>query len=244
MDFESLFSPFTAGGGGFFRDINPVAKLMAVVGATALSVMVSDLMLLITMGLIFLVFIVLSGALRASIPFLSLIVFFWLVSVMLASFTGGGIGYAMGLSQFFARFFIISGAGIFFAFTTSPLQLASAMESLKIPGEIIFTLTVTLRYIPVLALETAAICDSLKLRVNLSGFRMLFSPSILYRGLIVPLIIRAVKISDEVAVAAESRGFDPGRRHNTPMEFNGRDLAFMALFALFLSSIKLIEIVR
>ncbi len=244
MDFGNIFSPFTAESKGFFGDINPAVKLMAVAGATALSVTVSDVQLLITMGLLFLVLLILSGALRASLPFLSIIVFFWILSAILACLTGGGIGYAMGLSQFFARFFIIAGAGLFFAFTTSPLQLASALESLRIPGEVIFTLTVALRYIPVLALETAAIWDSLKLRVNLSGFRMLLKPSIIYRGLIVPLIIRAVKISDEVAVAAESRGFDPGKRQNTPLQFKGRDLAFITLLAFFLSSIKLIEIIK
>ena len=44
-------------------------------------------------------------------------------------------------------------------------------------------------------------------------------------------------------VAAESRGFDPEEGITHPWSLT-EDLVFMALFALFLSSIKLIEIVR
>ncbi|BAW31171.1 MAG TPA: energy-coupling factor transporter transmembrane component T [Methanothermobacter sp.] len=243
MDFNKIFSPFIwTNKGGIFEDISPIAKILVIIGATILSVIISNIWLLIIMGIVFLILISYSGTLRAASPFLSFIVFFWFLSIVIIIAIYRDLEYALGfLSQFFARFFIISAAGLFFAFTTSPIKLAKSLESLKIPGEIIFTLTVALRYIPTLAFETAAIWDSLKLRVNLPRIEILKKPSLLYRGLIIPLIIRVVKISDEVAIAAESKGFDPGKKLVKSLQFEYRDFTFVFILLGFFTTLKIIE---
>ncbi|MFB2623901.1 MULTISPECIES: energy-coupling factor transporter transmembrane protein EcfT [Methanothermobacter] len=237
MDLNRVFSPFTTTETGFFGEINPLSKVLVVLLAAAFSVLISRLWILVLLGAIFTGLLASSGSLRAAAPFLSFIALFWVLSVVAVFLTSGDMEYALGfLGPFFARFFILVAAGLFFAFTTSPRSLAEALRSLHVPGEIVFTLTVALRYIPALAVEASSIWDSLKLRLNASGLSVARRPSLIYRGLIIPLIIRVVKISDEVAVAAETRAFDPSRVAGGKMAFSYRDAVFLlvsgAIFTL------------
>jgi len=148
LDLKAVFSPFTSTPEGFLVEVNPLSKLTVVVSATLLSAFISDLTLLIIMGVIFTALIAHSGSLRFAAPFLSFIILFWLVSLAIIMVLSGN-PHTMGfLSLFFARFFIISAAGLSFAFTTEPQKLAESLRSVRIPGEIVFTLTVALRYIP------------------------------------------------------------------------------------------------
>ncbi|MEM4525337.1 MAG: energy-coupling factor transporter transmembrane component T [Methanothermobacter sp.] len=243
LDLNKVFSPFTwTNKSGIFEDISPIAKIIVIIGTTILSVMISNIWLLILIGIVFLLFIACSRTLKAALPFLSFIILFWILSIGIIVAIYKDLEYGLGfLSQFFARFFIISAVGLFFALTTSPIKFAKSLKSLKIPGEIIFTLTIALRYIPTLAFETAAIWDSLKLRVNLPKTGIIRKPYLIYRGLIIPLIIRVVKISDEVAIAAESKGFDPSRTPRETLQFNYRDFIFVIILLGFFTILKMIE---
>jgi len=242
LDPRALFSPFTSTPGGFLGEVNPLSKLTVVVSSTILSAFISDLTLLIVMGVIFTALIALSGSLRLAAPFLSFILLFWLASVAIIMVLSGDPFHAPGfLSLFFARFFIISGAGLFFAFTTEPQKLAESLRSIRIPGEIVFTLTVALRYIPALAVEASSIWDSLKLRASLSGRSIIRRPSLLYRGFIIPLIIRTVKISDEVAIAAETRGFNPAVGSGGGVGLTWRDPTFLACFMVLFASLMILD---
>ena len=242
MDFKAVFSPFTSSPEGFLGEVNPLSKLTVVVSATILSAFISELTPLIIMGVIFTALIARSGSLRLAAPFLSLILILWLASVALIMVLSGDPSYALGfLSLFFARFFIISCAGLFFAFTTEPQKLAESLRSIRIPGEIVFTLTVALRYIPALAVEASSIWDSLKLRANISGSSIIRRPSLLYRGLIIPLIIRTVKISDEIAIAAETRGFNPAGGSGGGVSLSGRDVTFLVCFMVLFASLIIMD---
>ena len=241
MDLKAVFSPFTSTPEGFLVEVNPLSKLTVVVSATLLSTFISDLTLLIIMGVIFTALIAHSGSLRFAAPFLSFIILFWLVSLAIIMVLSGN-PHTMGfLSLFFARFFIISAAGLSFAFTTEPQKLAESLRSVRIPGEIVFTLTVALRYIPALAVEASSIWDSLKLRTSLSGSSIIRRPSLLYRGLIIPMIIRTVKISDEVAIAAETRSFNPREGPGGSLRFRGRDITFLAFFTVLFASLVIMD---
>ena len=134
---------------------------------------------------------------------------FWVLAIVITTLITGDITYSIEyFSPFFARFFILIAAGFLFAFTTPPQKLAQSLQKLKFPPSIIFTLTITLRYIPTLAREAESIVNALKLRgIRIKGMDLIKKPSYFYRGLIIPLIIRTIKMADEVAIAAESRGF-------------------------------------
>lgn len=179
-------------------------------------------------GLFFLMAV--SRILKSVLKFMIFFLMFWVLAIVITTIITGDIAYSVEyFSPFFARFFILIAAGFLFAFTTPPQKLAQSLQKLKFPPSIIFTLTITLRYIPTLAREAESIFNALKLRgIRIKGMDLIKKPSYFYRGLIIPLIIRTIKMADEVAIAAESRGFKSNNHRSSlnDVKLGKNDYAF------------------
>ncbi|MDP3065583.1 MAG: energy-coupling factor transporter transmembrane component T [Methanobacteriaceae archaeon] len=233
MILESLFSPFTVDHqeeDSFIYRLDPRTKLGLLVGVTILSVYMNNLIWLLGLELVLISLTIISGTLRNMARFLFLFFLFGALAVGLLALITGNLNYSLeSFSPFFARFGIMITAGLLFAFTTSPNNLARALEKMYFPPPLSFTLTITLRYIPTLAREAESIRNALKLRgISLSAWDILRKPSYFYRGMIIPLLIRTLKLSDEIAIAAESRGFNggEGRSSLNTIKMGKNDLTF------------------
>lgn len=158
-----------------------------------------------------------SKILKRVSTFLGLFILFAVTAITITAFITADWRYALDyFSPFLARFFIIISAGLLFAFTTPPHSFAQSLQQMKFPTAVTFTMGITLRYIPTLAGEAESIFQSLKLRgIKFSKWEVIKNPSYFYRGIIIPLIIRTIKISDEIAIAAESRGFKCDQKRNS-----------------------------
>jgi energy-coupling factor transporter transmembrane protein EcfT len=100
-------------------------------------------------------------------------------------------------------------------------ELSAAMRDLRrwLPRELGFIAYASLRYIPFFARELGEIADAQRLRGVAAGPRALLSPRSwpeLYRTVAVPLVVRAVKVSGEAALAAEARGLRLGPEPEFP----------------------------
>ena len=188
---------------------------------------------------------VVSRILKSVLKFMIFFLMFWVLAIVITTIITGDIAYSVEyFSPFFARFFILIAAGFLFAFTTPPQKLAQALQKLKVPPSIIFTLTITLRYIPTLAREAESIVNALKLRgIKIKGMDLIKNPSYFYRGLIIPLIIRTIKMADEVAIAAESRGFKSNNHRSSlnDVKLGKNDYSFVFVTSILLIFVFMID---
>lgn len=99
--------------------------------------------------------------------------------------------------------------------TTKVSEFIASMERINIPDTIIIPFSVIFRYFPTLFDEIKAIRDAMKMRgigINLNSVK---SPLTLLEYLFVPILINAVKTSDELSAASLTRGLsNPKKRTN------------------------------
>ena len=91
-------------------------------------------------------------------------------------------------------------------------ELMSSLQKLKIPKPIIVMICIMIRFFPVLSKESVAIRNGMKARGIFSGWQdYVKHPFLAYECFIVPLIIRCIKLSDELGATAELRGLNADR---------------------------------
>ena len=121
--------------------------------------------------------------------------------------------------------------------STPPAQLTRSLNQLKFPRLMTLGMLVTVRFIPILYSEIWQIRDAMRSRgLDTRWYSPAwYRPGNLYRAFLVPLVMRAVSISDTLSLSVETRGFDPESRDATvyrPVLFTARDAAFIALTVL------------
>lgn len=95
-----------------------------------------------------------------------------------------------------------------------PAELMTALRKMHVPGGVIIALAVGLRFMPCIFQEFSVIRDAMQMRrISFISLRTLVHPILSLELLIVPLLVRTMKISDELSVSASVRGIDnPGKR--------------------------------
>ena len=140
---------------------------------------------------------------------------------------------------------LIITTSVLLTYTTSPITLTDAIESLlgplkrlRVPvHDIAMIITIALRFIPTLIEETDKIINAQKARG--ADFE---SGSLLRRAkalvpVLVPLFVSAFKRADDLAVAMECRCYrgDKGRTKLNKLEYHLRDILAFLLFFAFLA---------
>jgi energy-coupling factor transport system permease protein len=247
LNMKNAFSYNTSyvGEDSVIHRLDPRIKLGLVLGTTLLSVFLQNMAWLVTLVMMLLALSAISGTLKRMTKFLGLFFLFAVLTVAIMTLLTRNFIYSLEyFSPFFLRFGVMATAGMLFAFTTSPNHLSLALQKMRFPASLSFTLTVTLRYIPTLANEAEAIFNALRLRgVYLSNWDVIRKPSYLYRGMIIPLFIRILKLSDEIAIAAESRAFNGGNGRSSLkiMEIDRNDLFFSLTMIMFCSVLMVMD---
>lgn len=129
------------------------------------------------------------------------------------------------------RFLDLATAFSTFFLTTTPDELAAALESSGVPRDYTLMFTMSLRFVPTLARDLQTVADALKsrgLELERGGLRERLRN---YVYLLVPLIVYELRRSLMVAEALEARGFGAVRKVEPYYELRlgGRDYAVMAL---------------
>lgn len=112
-------------------------------------------------------------------------------------------------------------------------RLMAAMQSLKLPKNFILTLAVTLRFFPIIKLENDTIQMSARLRgLSYSQPRNWLRPLQAFEYTFVPLMMRTMKITDELTASAMTKGIDhPGQRTSIyQTRLASKDLLLVVLF--------------
>jgi energy-coupling factor transport system permease protein len=145
--------------------------------------------------------------------------------------------------MFLRIFALITATGIFLTYTTTPMDLTDALESLLSPLKKLHVpvhvfammMSITLRFIPTLMEETEKIMAAQKARgVDFSTGSLLSRARALI-PILVPLVVSAFRRADELATAMECRCYHggDGRTRMTQLRYKGRDYASLCAMLLF-----------
>ncbi|WP_448384287.1 energy-coupling factor transporter transmembrane component T family protein [Desulfosoma sp.] len=146
-------------------------------------------------------------------------------TVFVISFLAFGLDMATDLSLRLVNLFAASA--LFFQ-TLAPEELAVALRSLKIPYPVIFMLLTALRYVPLLGRALRNIYDAQTARGIDVRWRLTNVPRL--TALLMPLLVQAFMLAENLAMAMESRGFSrPARSEPRRHPFTARDALCAAL---------------
>lgn len=135
-------------------------------------------------------------------------------------------------------------AGFWFSVTTKLRDITAALEAWRVPVVIILPLTIAVRFIPTLLNESLVIRDSMRLRrISHRRFDFLKKPHLIGQSYLALIIIRSLKMADELAAVAETRGLARPVNHNSfrTVRFKRNDyltliiLTFLAVFLAVMS---------
>lgn len=111
-------------------------------------------------------------------------------------------------------------------------ELITALEQLRIPGQLTIPLAIVFRYLPTVYQEVDCIRDNLKMRgLPAAPWEMLCRPAAAIEHLLVPLLLRSSRLADELSATALLRGLDlkEKRTSATAVAFRKADWAWCLL---------------
>lgn len=170
----------------------------------------------------------LSGRLRTALKFTVLFAAMAAVDVLVSGIEGGfWISLLRFLVVILRRFLPIFMAGSL-VFATKVSEFVACMWKLHLPKHLIISVSVVFRFFPTVKEEWQAILASMQMRgIGVSLHNLLTHPLLTVEYLLVPLLLNAVKISEELAEAALCRGLDCDNPHTslTAVRMRAGDLA-------------------
>ncbi len=117
---------------------------------------------------------------------------------------------AMGLDPFlnpFLRVVILIHVVLALAVSSRVKELLTVLKSLRLPLFIYLPATVMIRFIPSFIHDVRLIRESLKIKgYAVNPLSLTLRPALTLRLLFAPIVVRALRSSDELAVAAELKG--------------------------------------
>jgi len=117
-------------------------------------------------------------------------------------------------------------------------KLLASLQKLAIPNSILLTFTVALRFFPILRMESKIINEHAKIRgISYRQIKNWIKPKQLFEYTIVPLLMRTIKLADDLSAAATTRGIDaPNKKSSVyAIQFGYNDyLAILLLLCMVL----------
>lgn len=158
-------------------------------------------------------YLVLTGMWRQAVTGACVFVLLYLVQYGIVKYASGP-ALMLGFMVFFAaRCMPVAMLAPRLA-ATPPGELVGALQRLRAPRALVLPCAVILRFLPTIGSEFASIRDGMRLRgLSVLSWRAAAHPVMVVESIYVPLLMRSMKISDDLSVSAATRGADnPGPR--------------------------------
>ena len=174
-----------------------------------------------------------AGAWR---PCIALSAAYGLIGAVMALAEGAGnatlvIAVVM-LSYMAQKLVVLALLGISLSKLASMQDLLAALQAMGAPQAVLIPCMVVLRFFPTIRRDASHLMESLKTRrVLAGGGYALRHPALTCELLVVPLLMRSVRVSDELAASALVRGLGGETRPTMlhPLSFGARDAVVAAL---------------
>lgn len=128
--------------------------------------------------------------------------------------------------------------------TTSVSEMVTGLYAMKIPRAFIITFAVAMRFFPTAKEEISHVRDAMSLRgIGLSLRNLRLRPIIVFEGFIIPLLVRASTIAEELSAASITRGLDNPAPRTSFIKLNitFRDTLLTLIFTVALISVLLLR---
>ena len=187
----------------FIHNLDPRTKLYYAIVVSILSLLFTDIIPLIIIFISTIPLFLLARSLKQWLKTLQglfiLIIFILIIDTLFISFS-------LAISMVFRLFGLITSFSLFFL-TTHPDDFSQALIQMYIPYSFAFALSLSVRFIPTLGLETKTVMDA-----QMSRGLELQKGSILKRvknfiPIIIPMIVLSIRRALLIAESLESRGF-------------------------------------
>lgn len=116
--------------------------------------------------------------------------------------------------------------------TTNNREVMTALYRLRVPIPSAMVIGITLRLIPQLQAEHAIIVESQRSRAVEFNRGGLFTRMKNHTAYIIPLVLRALKITSDLSLAMEARAFDPYSPRTFPENLEFRASDYLLLFLM------------
>jgi energy-coupling factor transport system permease protein len=111
-------------------------------------------------------------------------------------------------------------------------ELIAGLQKLYCPKSISLALAIALRFIPTIRQELSQIKDAMKTRgVSLNFVTFVKAPTVTMEYLLIPFMMRCIKVADELAAAAVTRAIEnpAPRGMRIPMKIRPREIVYLML---------------
>lgn len=123
-------------------------------------------------------------------------------------------------------------------------ELTVALERAGMPLTVRIPFVVMFRYIPTLGIEYRLIRNTMKIRgISDSFFKVLLHPFATIEYILIPLLMRCLKVSDELAASGTTRGMErTNKRHSlVEVRFGIREYIVLSCVLLFTAGLFLLD---
>ena len=215
--------------------LDPRTHLVATIACGATTMVVADLALVALAQLVASVYLSLNGRVRLSLQCAAwFAVFFMLGLLPIAGVYGEFILSALHMVPAFTI-----GCALF---TQSPSAIMRALERWHAPKGLVVGVCMVFRFASLLAFEARSILRGIRMRsVFARAVDVLTHPVLAYECVYVPLVMRSLRLSSELAASAQLRGIEirQGRTSIHHVGFEWRDalvaLVMIAVFAVLIA---------
>lgn len=134
----------------------------------------------------------------------------------------------------------IAMMGIWILRTTHMDDLMVSMQRMRLPQAVIIPLVVMFRYIPTLRIEYRMIRDTMDIRgISDTAWKQIIHPISTIEYILIPLLMRCLKVTDELAASGTTRGLELEKRRYAlnPVRFLLREYVVTILGIAFLTGL-------
>lgn len=173
----------------------------------------------------------------------------YFVCLLLNSFvsveTIGTLGGLLGLLLFIViKLIPMMMMGAWIVVTVKVNDFIASMDQMRMPPSVTISLAVTMRFLPTIKEEVDYIRDTMRMRNIDTSFRgVLFHPLRTMEFILIPLLMRSVRIADEMSAAALTRGLDENQKRSSlwDVHFGWKEIVITSIFLNLLFFIWLLE---
>ncbi len=227
------------------RTIDPRIKLTLIPIIGFISFFISDTILLFVILLFSFLLYIYSGLYKKAVAFL---VFFSLLLGLeygMAKISDYNFVFAIYMVIFFlSRMTLIAMFGTYITKTTTISEMIEALNKMKIPRSISVSFSVLLRFAPTMRYEIKALKENMRMRgVIKSNLFIILHPIKYSTYTLIPLLMRMIKVSDELSASALIRGLDSEEKRVTivDLKFKLIDLITIAIGLFAIVSVVILQ---
>lgn len=216
------------------RDLDPRLKIVISVSLSTMLFFTAQVLTVFCFVILVSLIFLLSEKGKACVSYIAAYAFCAFIIFLTAFFGNTSLKILLGVFLYSVMKFIpVVMLGNWLISTVRISDFIATMEKMGISRTIVIPLTVLFRFVPTVKEELGYIRDTMKMRnIELSCKGLVFYPMRTMEYVLVPLLLRSVKISDELSAAALTRGIDGPNKRTSLREVRilFPDLMLMAFF--------------